>query len=183
MNLIDVRNELSIRGKNGLPFLMSAVVVWLIILGIFLLPLGIKEQNIYLFFSTGIMFPLAILISKLIKADWQFPDQALGELGLYFNLSQFLYFPIIFWAFAKSREEMVMIFAIITGAHLFPYGWLYRAKPFYFAAPIIALIIMFIGLQEQIGLWVIPMAMSVLLTILNIFLYIDFKHKIFIKGV
>lgn len=108
MNIVDLRNELSIKCKNGLPFLLSGIVLWAIIWIIFLLPIGIKTKNILTFYSTGIMFPMAILLSKLIKAKWRVNDNPLGMLGLYMNLAQFMYFPILFYSFSKNPEEMII---------------------------------------------------------------------------
>ncbi len=97
-------------------------------------------------YSTGLMFPLSIGISALIKADWKLKNIPLGKLGLYLNLAQIIYFPILIWGMIKSPYDAIMLFAIITGAHFFPYGWFYRAKPYYVMAPIIAVVMLFLGL-------------------------------------
>ncbi len=102
MEINDLRNELSIRSKNGIAFLLAATLVWSIVLVIFLLPIEIRYKNIFTFYSTCILFPLAILFSKLIKADWKINDNPLGTLGIYLNIAQLIYFPIIFWAFSKN---------------------------------------------------------------------------------
>lgn len=129
-------------------------------------------------FSTGLMFPLSIAISTLIKADWKYKDIPLGSLGLYLNLTQIIYFPIVIWAIGKSPEETVIFFAIITGAHFFPYGWLYQAKPYYFMAPIISVIIMIIGWNlDRDRLWLIPMSMVIFLFLLISWAYIDYRKK------
>jgi len=85
LNINELRNELAIRCKNGLPFLLAATIVWSMVLVIFL-PYEIVSKNILTLFSTGITFPLVILISKVIKADWKVNDNPLGMLGLYINL-------------------------------------------------------------------------------------------------
>ena len=120
VEVVNLTNQLSIRAKNGLGFLMSAVIVWGIIAVIFLLPIEIHTKNVLMLFSAGIMFPLALLFSKLIKADWRTNDHPLGMLGFYLNLAQLMYFPIIFWALVQSPDQMVLFFAIITAAHFDP---------------------------------------------------------------
>lgn len=55
-----------------------------------------------MFISTGLMYPLSIGFAKIIKAEWKF-DHPLGSLGLLLNVAQFIYFPLIFWAFIKVR--------------------------------------------------------------------------------
>jgi hypothetical protein len=178
LNLLDVKNELSVRCKNGISFLLAATIIWTIITVIFLQPFGIKEKNIFMLYSTGLMFPLAIIISKMIKADWKANDNPLSKLGLYLNLAQIMYFPIIFWAFVKSPTNMVLFFAVITGAHFFPYGWLYNTKVYFIIAPIISIIIMVIGWSVTIeNLWFLPFIMVISLLFLNLLLYIDYKKK------
>ncbi|MFB4165741.1 hypothetical protein ACE1TI_18545 [Alteribacillus sp. JSM 102045] len=183
MNLMEVKNDLAIKSKNGIGFLIAGMIVWTVITVIFFQPLGIREKNIYLFIATGLTFPLAIIISKVIKADWKNKDNPLSRLGLYLNLAQFMYFPIILWAFLTDPENMVLFFAIITGAHFFPYGWLYHAKPYFFTAPVISILMLFFGLAfAGESLWLLPFTMAVILLILNILLYIDYKKKVHVTA-
>jgi hypothetical protein len=178
LELTKIRNELSVKGKNGIGFLFSAVVIWSIITIIFLQPIEIQQKNIYMLFSTGLMFPLSVGISSLIRADWRLKNNPLGDLGLYLNLAQIIYFPILFWGIARSPNDAIIFFAIITGAHFFPYGWFYNAKPFYIMAPIFSIVIMFLGLfLNGEGLWLIPLSMIVLILFLIFWLIFDYKRK------
>lgn len=178
MELYESRNELSVRGKNGIGFLLSASVIWSIITIIFLQPIEIYQKNIFMLFSTGLMFPLSIGISRLIKADWKFKDIPLGSLGMYLNLAQIIYFPILIWGMIKSPEVTVMFLAVIVGAHFFPYGWLYNAKPYYIMAPVISVMIMVIGWDLDGGrLWLIPLSMVILFLFLMFWVHIDYKGK------
>ncbi|OIJ20124.1 hypothetical protein BKP45_10070 [Anaerobacillus alkalidiazotrophicus] len=178
MEVTRIRNELSVKGKNGIGFLFSAVVIWSIITIIFLQPIEIHQKNIYMLFSTGLMFPLSVGISSLIRSDWRLKNNPLGDLGLYLNLAQFIYFPILFWGIIKSPNEAIIFFAIITGAHFFPYGWFYNAKPFYVMAPIITVIIIFLGIYlNGEDLWLIPFSMIILILFLILWLILDYRRK------
>lgn len=169
---------MSLNGKNGIAFLLAASFIWILITVIFCLPLDIYRKNILLLMSTGLMFPLSILISKLLKADWRFENNPLSDLGVYLNVAQIIYFPIVFWAMGHSGTEVVLFFAIITGAHFYPYGWYYNAKPYYIMSPIIAVVILSIGwLLNGEKLWVIPLAMVVLLYLLIFSLYVNYRKK------
>ena len=179
MELNEVRNELSVRGKNGIGFLFSAIVIWSIITIIFLQSIDMYQKNIYMLFSTGLMFPLSVGISTIIKADWKLKNNPLGNLGLYLNLAQIIYFPILFWGIIKSPNDAIIFFAIITGAHFFPYGWFYNAKAFYVMAPMISVVIMFFGLYlNEENLWLVPFSMVILLLFLILWLHLDYKRKI-----
>ncbi|WP_077214938.1 DUF7010 family protein [Bacillus dakarensis] len=178
MELNEVRNELSVRGKNGIGFLLSAVVIWSIITFIFLQSFDVYQKNIYMLFSTGLMFPLSVGISTLIRADWKLKNNPLGNLGLYLNLAQLIYFPILFWGIIKSPNDAIVFFAIITGAHFFPYGWFYNAAAFYVMAPVISVSIMFLGLHLKGNhLWLIPISIIIGLFVLIFWLYLDYKKK------
>ena len=180
MNVNELRTQLAIRCKNGLSFLLAATIVWSMVLVIFLLPYEIASKNILTLFSTGITFPLAILISKVINADWKVNDNPLGMLGLYINLAQLIYFPILFFAFVKAPNQFIIFFGVITGAHLFPYAWFYNTKAYAIMAPIISVIVIIIGWDIDISrLWLIPLSMILLLIILNIWLYIE--HKVHLR--
>ncbi|GEL77609.1 hypothetical protein TMU01_18440 [Tenuibacillus multivorans] len=176
MNINNLRQDLSIKGKNGIAFLLSATIIWTIFTIIFSLPNNIETKNIFMLITTGIMFPLALLFSKLIKADWKIDQNPLSNLGLVINLAQFIYFPIAFWAFVKHPSEMVMFFAVITAAHLFPYGWFYNAKAYYVMAPIAAILVAIIGSTVE-SLWIIPLMMIGALLILNLLLFVDYRKK------
>lgn len=179
LELYETRNELSVRGKNGIGFITSAFIIWSIITIIFLQSTGTYQKNIYMLFSTGLMFPFSVAISTLIKADWKFENNPLGGLGLYLNIAQLIYFPILFWGIIKSPNDAIMLFAIITGAHLFPFGWLYNSKPYYIMAPVISVTVMFLGLYlNGDNLWLIPFSVAILLLVLIYLLYIEYKRKI-----
>lgn len=178
LNVTYARNELSVKGKNGIGFLLSAVVIWTIITIIFLQPMDIQQKNIFMLFSTGLMFPLSVVISTLIKADWRLKNNPLGNLGLYLNLVQLIYFPILFWGIIKSPMDAIIFFAIITGAHFYPYGWFYNAKPFYVMAPVISVVIMLLSLYlNGENLWMIPLSMTCLILVLVVWLVLDYKRK------
>jgi hypothetical protein len=178
MDLAQMKRELSVKSKNGIAFLSAGTVVWGIITIIFLLPLSPREADLFAFYSTGLMFPLAVVLSNLLKADWKAKDNPLGSLGLYLNLAQLMYFPVLFWTIVKHPTDMVLLFAIITAAHFYPYGWLYNTRVYYLLAPIISLILFGIGLADSTKAWIIPLFMVMALLLANIFLLKDYKKKI-----
>ena len=45
-------------------------------------------------------------------------------------MNQMLYLLIVMWAFSQKPDAMLMIFAMVFGAHLLPYSWVYDSKTY-----------------------------------------------------
>ncbi|MBR3293342.1 MAG: hypothetical protein IKI69_02820 [Oscillospiraceae bacterium] len=132
-----LKREAGEEQKKGLPFMLASVVLW----GVFLLVQWtckeITIQNLYTFLCSCLLMPLAFLFSKLLKADiFKKTDNPINKLGFLCTMNQMLYILIAMWAFSKSPENMLMIYAMIFGAHLLPFAWVYDCKP-YIAASIV----------------------------------------------
>lgn len=88
--------------------------------------------------------PLAFFISKIIKVDFQNKENPLTNLGILFSANQMLYLLIAMWIYPTVPEKMLMVIAMIFGAHLLPYSWMYKSRSymiFAIAVPILSLIV------------------------------------------
>lgn len=117
--------------KRGLHFIIASVVLWIAILVIHVLPLPILTKNLYTFFCSAPLVPLAYFISKLIGVNFQNRDNPLSNLGVLFAVNQMLYILIAMWVYTAVPDKMLMVYAMIFGAHLLPYGWLYQSKTYW----------------------------------------------------
>lgn len=61
-------------------------------------------------------------------------------------MNQMLYILIAMWVYAAVPDKMLMVYAMIFGAHLLPYGWLYQSKAYYIFSVAIPIIVLMIGL-------------------------------------
>lgn len=125
MNLDELRVDIAKKQKKGLPFICSSVIIWLLILVVVSLKMPIQRQNMLVFCCSCVLMPLAWLAGKLLRVDIFDKSNALGNLGFLFTLNQFLYILIVMWVFSAAPDRMVMIYAMVFGAHLLPYSWLY----------------------------------------------------------
>ena len=144
MDLNELRKDCAIRQKKGLPFIMASVLIWTAILCVHLTGLDPLAKNLLTFCCTGPLLPLAFGISKLIGVDFQGKDNPLTKLGMIFTLNQILYLLIAMWVYNAMPDKMLMVFAMIFGAHLMPYSWLYLSKSYFafsIAVPILSLIL------------------------------------------
>ena len=146
-NLDQLRNEVSIKAKNGIDFIAAATVLWGIISLIWFLDVSSYTKSIGTFMVSGVMLPFAFALSKVFKTQWKIKDNALQPLGLWLNLAQLFYFPFLIFVLLKMPDYFIMTYAIITGAHFFPYGWFYKEMAYVIVGGIISIGSLIIGLS------------------------------------
>ena len=120
---------------------------WCAMTTIYFSGLPILTKNLFAFICTEMLLPLLFLISKVINVDFQNKDNPLSNLGLLFSLNQLLYLLIAMWIYPTIPEKMIMALAIIFGAHLMPFSWLYRSKVYFVLSIIIPFFALIIGLN------------------------------------
>jgi hypothetical protein len=133
-----LRLELATKAKNGLDFILAASLVWAAITFVWTLPLPVATRGFITFFVGALTLPLAWLLSKALGTIWTLPHNPLQPLGLVLNLAQLFYFPFLIFVFMRYPQHFVLCYGIITGAHFFPYAWLYRAPAYGVAAGLIS---------------------------------------------
>lgn len=126
--LDELRDDITKSQRKGLPFIMASVIIWSMILVVTQLDLSVETRNLITFCCSCPLMPLACIFGKKLKVDIFEKNNPLTKLGLLFTINQMLYLLIVMWAFSAVPEKMVMIYAIVFGAHLLPYSWLYKSK-------------------------------------------------------
>lgn len=130
MELNDLRLDLARRQKKGLHFILASIFIWTLILIAQLVDASLWQQNMLIFAASAALIPISLVASKLIHVDFQIKDNPLARLGLLASLNQLVYILIAMWAFAEAPEKMLMVYAIIFGAHMMPFSWLYRSSTY-----------------------------------------------------
>jgi hypothetical protein len=146
MMLEDLLKDIAVRQKKGLHFIIASVFVWLAIFIIHLMDIQQLTKNLFTFFCTAPLVPLAILISKFIDVDFYSKDNPLAKLGLLFSLNQLLYLLLAMWIFPVVPDKFLMVMAMIFGAHLLPFTWLYQSISYLALAILIPLTALGVGL-------------------------------------
>lgn len=144
--LQELKSDCRKKQKKGLPFILASVPIWLAISGIHISSLPILTKNLYTFCCSAPLVPLAYFISKIIGVDFQNKDNPLSKLGLIFTINQMFYLLIVMWIYAAIPDKMVMVYAMVFGAHLFPYGWLYQSITYYILSIVIPISVLILGL-------------------------------------
>ncbi|MDO4285146.1 MAG: hypothetical protein Q4C60_07390 [Eubacteriales bacterium] len=135
--------------KRGLHFIMASVFIWIAVLLIHLSSLPIITKNLFTFCCSAPLIFLAYLLSLILKIDFQNKENPLSGLGLLISLNQLLYLLIAMWVYAAVPEKMLMVYAMIFGAHLLPYGWLYQSKCYYVFSVMIPFAVLLLGIYSS----------------------------------
>lgn len=165
-----LKQQIKFEAKNGIDFIFAASITWF---GIFLIWRFITntpyEKSIFTFIFGSLLIPLALAFSKIFKTNWKIKDNPLQSLGLWLNFAQLIYFPFLIFIMIKYPDYFIMAYAIITGAHLFPYAWYYDEISYAIIAIIISVGAMMIALTVNIsGIFYIPILTSLGLFCLGI---------------
>lgn len=162
MNLEQLRLDCARSQKRGLHIIIASIIIWMAVLCVHLSSLPILTKNLLTFCCTTPLLPISYAISKLIKVDFQNKNNPLTNLGVLLSANQILYLLIAMWIYPTIPEKMLMIIAIIFGAHLMPYSWLYKSRVYFVLSIIIPICSLLIGLLYK------PFVLALVMIILEI---------------
>lgn len=172
MNLKELKRDCSIKQKKGIHFIIASVIIWSMVLIVQLTNLPILTKNLLTFCCTAPLLPLSFLVSKILKIQFQDKSNPLNNLGILFSANQMIYLLIAMWVFPTLPDKMLMVIAMIFGAHLLPFGWLYNSKTYMGLSIIIPILSLIVGLNFEnyilaIMMIIIEIIFSILLSIEN----------------
>ena len=132
--------------KRGLHFIVASVIIWALVFIVHLTELPIETKNLLTFCCTCPLMPLAWLLSKPLGITFSDKENPLSPLGIVLSCAQLPYLLIVMWVYAAVPSKMVMALAMVFGAHLLPFGWLYDSKVYYVMSGIVTIGALVIGL-------------------------------------
>ena len=167
--------EISVKAKKGVDFILAASIIWLAIGLIWLISdTSSYNKSIFTFIVGSILLPLAFGFYKLFKTQWKVINNPLQPLGLWLNFAQLFYFPFLVFVLLKSPDHFIMTYAIITGAHLFPYTWFYDDNSYAIIAGVISASSLILGLNvSSEAMFYIPLLVASLLLIMFVVLWVS----------
>ncbi len=173
-----LKTELQLKAKNGIDFIAAAGLVWFLIYIIWTLDHTAFNRAIFTFMVGAVLLPLAFGLSKVFKTQWKIKGNPLQPLGLWLNFAQLVYFPFLFFLLINKPDHFVMGYAIITGAHLFPYAWLYNEMGYAVVAVLISMGSFFIALNVGVDkISYIPLVTSIVLLLFAAWIYKRIRKK------
>lgn len=178
MNLEELKLDCATKQKKGLHFILASIVIWALVAIVHMTELPILTKNMLTFCATAPLVPLAYFISRLIKVEFSDKKNPLNNLGLLFSLNQMLYLLIAMWVYAAVPDKMVMVIAMIFGAHLLPYAWLYSSKIYGIISVLVPLTALIVGLNFEP--YVLALLMVLFEVVFSLVLFMEVK-KITVK--
>ena len=148
MELSDLRRDCAVKQQRGLHFILASLFIWAGILALHLSSLSLGAKNLFTFCLSAPLMPIAYGLSRLLKIDFQNKSNPLTPLGILFSVNQMLYLLIAMWVFSALPERMLMVYAMIFGAHLMPYSWLYQSRSYLILSILIPILALLVGLTQ-----------------------------------
>ena len=117
MELNELIKDCARRQKKGLHFILTSILIWAMICAVHLTDMPIDTKNLITFCCSAVLFPLAWMLSKVLKID-----------------------------FEAVPEKMVMVYAMVFGAHLMPFSWLYDSRSYMVFSIVVPILSLIVGL-------------------------------------
>ena len=173
MNLNELKLDCATKQKKGLPFILGSIVIWALVAIVHTTDLPILTKNMLTFCATAPLVPLAYVISRLIKVEFSDKKNPLNNLGLLFSLNQMLYLLIAMWVYAAVPDKMVMVIAMIFGAHLLPYAWLYSSRIYGIMSILVPIVALAAGMMYEA--YILALLMVLFEVVFSLVLFMEVK--------
>jgi len=129
-DLTKLRIDAAIRGKWNIGFFASGFTFWIFI-GIISNSLPLETARIYMVVGTFFIFPLAVVFSKIFKADPFTKGNSIGELVGYTHMSVItMSFPIIILTAIYLPHALIFVMAILYCLDFFVMTWAFGSLLF-----------------------------------------------------
>lgn len=129
--LENLQKEVIFETKKGFPILLSGAFVFLIFT---LLPFVVPIEAVQLIwiFGLGAIFPIGMLISKMLGVNINATGNPLGTLSGIVAAPQAFYIPVFIIVYMNIPEYLPFTIGLLAGSHFLPYMWIYKSKAYLF---------------------------------------------------
>ena len=152
---------------------MAGLLFWLAAGGsAFFLP---EEAVVWVYvFGVGVVFPLGILLARLMNIDIFAKGNPLGALAGIIGGVQILFAPIVILLVFREPQWLPFVLGVLNGAHFLPYVWVYDSKTYLFHSVAVTGVAAVTGAVYMSSAFTItPFAIAVVFAITLIGLYAE----------
>ena len=157
-----IQSNLIQEAKKGYPTLLLGCIVFLLFI---FLPFLFLIETVYLIwiFGLGVIFPIGLLLSKLLGVNILTTGNPLGTLGGIVAAPQAFYIPVFIIVYMHIPSYLPFTIGLLGGSHFLPYMWIYRSKAYLFVTLGVCLSSLIIGgfFVDQ-AFFFVPLAISLI---------------------
>lgn len=130
-SLAEIQRENIQASRRGITIIATAAVVLAVVgaLG-WLLP-G-RVMGLVLFGGMGLIFPLGLLVNRVLGINFFIKDNPLGTLGGLAAVWQQFFTPLFIWFYFRHLPQLPMMVGVVAGAHFLVYAWIYSSRTYWF---------------------------------------------------
>jgi hypothetical protein len=145
MNVREVQSDLMQRTKKGVAMFYVGTFYWFLMGLLSFFEMHINLLGLIYLIGIGMLFPLGILVSNLLKIDFIAKDNELSNFAGVIGGMQLLFAPILIMVYIERIEWLPFFIAVLTGAHFLPFSVLYKSKGFIFQSIAVVLMASVVG--------------------------------------
>ncbi|WP_113929458.1 hypothetical protein [Bacillus sp. P14.5] len=168
-SLEQLQFEVIKESKKGYPILLAGSIVFFVFTFLpFFLP--IEAVQLIWIFGLGAIFPLGLLLSKLLGANLFTSKNELATLGGIVAFPQAFFIPVFILVHSHIPQYLPFTIGLLAGSHFLPYMWIYKSKAYLVVTLGVCLLSLALGglLTDQ-AFTIVPIAIS-LTYLLGVFL-------------
>ena len=172
-SVLQAKRALARSTKRGFPVILAGLLFWLAAGGsAFFLP---EEAVVWVYvFGVGVVFPLGILLARLMNIDIFAKGNPLGALAGIIGGVQILFAPIVILLVFREPQWLPFVLGVLNGAHFLPYVWVYDSKTYLFHSVAVTGVAAVTGAVYMSSAFTItPFAIAVVFAITLIGLYAE----------
>jgi hypothetical protein len=172
--VLEERRALYVKLRGGYTFPLAGALWWAgaAALGYYF---PLEQWTLYIFMGSGLIFPLAMLLSRLFNVNFMGEKSAVDTVMGAALVGMLLFWPMAFAAYGRAPEMAPLIVAIGMSLHWPVVGWSYGRTALYAAHAIvraIAVLAIWTFYPEQITTW-LPASVAVVYAITVLAILID----------
>ena len=168
--LDELKLEIIRSSRRGYPILLAGALFFA---SLAILPALVTLQTVRLLWVLGlvIIFPLGIMIGRLLGIEVITRHNPLGTLGGLIAGTQMFYLPVFMAVYQFKPELLPLTIGLLGGAHFLPYAWLYNSRAYMFTAFAMgAAAFVLGGLFMSSALRLVPIALALIYIIATVWL-------------
>jgi hypothetical protein len=130
MDVAAAKRDLAVRTGRGIHNVLAAVLLWSVFGVLGLVLHGTFARALVYLFGAGTLFPLGLLVGRLLRLDAFAKGNPLGVLAGTVGGMQLLFAPLMVGALFASPTHVPWYLAVLVGAHFLPFAWVFESRSY-----------------------------------------------------